>query len=557
MKHFLLLFILITSLVLAACRTDPAPTAPPASAGAVVGLPAGTGSYPWWNDSTFYQVFVRSFYDSDGDGIGDFNGLIEKLDYLNDGNPDTTDDLGVTALWLLPIHPSPSYHGYDVIDYYEVNPDYGTLDDFRRLLEEARQRNIRIIIDLVLNHTSERHPWFRESRSPDSEYRDWYVWEENDPGFVGPWGQQVWHRTSTGYYYGVFWGGMPDLNYRNPLVTEQMYDVARFWIEEIGVDGFRIDGAQHLIEEGDVQRHTDATLAWFADFREYIKELNPDVVLVGEVWDTNFAVTRYVQGDTLDLAFNFDQAEAIISSANSGTARSAVSALSFTQRLLPEGRFGAFLTNHDIDRVMTQLRGDDNKAKVAASMMLSLPGVPFIYYGEEIGMLGAKPDERIRTPMQWAPQQGAGFTTGIPWQRPQADFMEKHVQGQDADPGSLLNHYRSLIRLRSQHASLRIGALSVVEASNSALYSVLRSYGGENNLILVNLGSREISEYNLSLRDGPLAGEYQIELLYGDVHPDGEAISAPAANGRGGFDAYQPGLVLPPFSTVIVQLSSR
>src|SRR5829696_4903720 len=175
----------------------PPPTAYPTIASTpvqpVVGLPQGTDGYPWWNDAVFYEIFVRSFYDSDGDGVGDFNGITEKLDYLNDGDPNTNTDLGITALWLMPIHPSPSYHGYDVTDYYAVNPDYGTMDDFKNLLKEAHQRDIKIIIDLVLNHTSAQHPWFQSSLTSVGDYRDWYVWSETDPGNLGPWGAKAWY----------------------------------------------------------------------------------------------------------------------------------------------------------------------------------------------------------------------------------------------------------------------------------------------------------------------------------------------------------------------------
>lgn len=543
--------LIVIALLLSACSGPGAqPAQTPASPAAAAGL-------PWWSDSTFYQIFVRSFADSTGNGIGDFNGLIEKLDYLNDGNPETTSDLGITGIWLLPIHPSPSYHGYDVLDYYEVNPDYGTMEDFKRLLDEAHQRGIRIIIDLVLNHTSEQHPWFRDSRSPDSEFRDWYVWEENDPGFVGPWGQRVWHRSTSGYYYGVFWGGMPDLNYRNPEVTAQMYDVARFWLEEVGVDGFRIDGAQHLIEEGDVQRHSEPTHEWFQEFRTFVKSVNPDALLVGEVWDTNFAVTQYVQGDQLDLAFNFDLAEAMLAAANTGSARSVRSALGFTQRLLPNQRFGAFLTNHDIDRVMSQLGNDEGKARVAASLVLTMPGVPFIYYGEEIGMVGQKPDERIRTPMQWAAGQGAGFTTGVPWQSLQRDYTEKNVELQQDDPDSLFNHYRLLSQLRNRSATLRIGDLTVIEASQQPVFASLRHFQDDLVLVLVNLGRAEISNFNLSLAQGPLIGEYAASVLFGQANLNGAEFLPPTANPNGGFNAYQPLPILPPYSTVIVQLQAR
>src|SRR5574341_2077143 len=189
----------------------PLPTIPSTPVGSITGLPQGTDGYPWWNDTVFYEIFVRSFYDSDGDGIGDLNGLTAKLDYLK--------DLGVTGLWLMPIHPSPTYHGYAVTDYYTVNPQYGTLDDFKRLLVEAHKRGIRVLIDFVLNHTSDQHPWFVASRDPNSPYRDWYVWSKTNP-------DSHWRVAYSGFYYGYFGDEMPDLNYRNPAVTTQMEDVA-------------------------------------------------------------------------------------------------------------------------------------------------------------------------------------------------------------------------------------------------------------------------------------------------------------------------------------------
>ena len=276
-RIFFLLILSIT--ILAACATVPAipptaPTQPAAPATPIAtsrpttisvppvapisGLPQGTDGYPWWNDSVFYEIFVRSFKDSNGDGIGDLNGLIEKLDYLQ--------DLGVTGLWLMPIHPSPSYHGYDVTDYYSINPDYGTLDDFKRLVTEAKQRNIRIIIDYVLNHTSTEHPWFVASQDPQSPYRDWYVWSKTDPG------QEHWHRAANGdYYYGFFGEHMPDLNYTNPEVTEKMNDVARFWLQDIGIDGLRLDAAKYLVEEGTVIQNSDSTHEWYKNFRPEYK----------------------------------------------------------------------------------------------------------------------------------------------------------------------------------------------------------------------------------------------------------------------------------------------
>jgi alpha-amylase len=547
----LLAAVLLIFFLISCHAAGPTPSAP------VTGLPEGTDGYPWWNDTIFYQVFIRSFYDSTGDGIGDIQGLIDKLDYLNDGDPSTNEDLGVTGLWLLPIHPSPSYHGYDVTDYYAINPEYGTMEDFQLLLDEAHQRGIRIIIDLVLNHTSERHPWFRASRNPESEFRDWYIWEETDPSFLGPWGQSVWHRTATGYYYGVFWGGMPDLNYENPEVTEQMLDVTRFWLEEVGVDGFRIDGAQHLIEDGPVQKHNEATHEWFRKFREFYKSLVPEAVAVGEVWDTNFAVFQYAQSDQFDLVFNFDLAEAMVRGAFNETARRVQDNQRITQRLFLPNQYASFLTNHDIDRVMTQLQGDERKARTAAAMLLTSPGVPFIYYGEEIGMVGQKPDELIRTPMQWSRAEHAGFSEGTPWQRVNRDYPDKNVEDQLADPDSLLNHYKALIQLRNQYAGLRVGNLVQVETNSEQVWSTIRINEDETIVVLVNLGRSVITDYNLSLREGPLEGSYQAFTLYSDNYPGEIVFEPPVANEVGGFDPFQPVIELPPFSTLIVYLQPR
>ena len=204
-------------------------------------------------------MFVRSFADSDGDGIGDLRGLTDRLDYLNDGDPATTGDLGVTGIWLMPIAESPSYHGYDVVDYEQIEADYGTAEDFKALMAAAEERGIAVIVDLVLNHTSIDHPWFKDSRTPGSEHDEWYVWSDPAPAVAGPGGRPVWHQDGDRAYYGYFWEGMPDLNVANPAVTAALDEVARFWLEEMGVDGFRLDAARHLIEDGAQLDNTPAT----------------------------------------------------------------------------------------------------------------------------------------------------------------------------------------------------------------------------------------------------------------------------------------------------------
>jgi glycosidase len=512
----------------------------------VTSLPTGSAGYPWWNDSVFYQVFVRSFYDSDGEGIGDLKGLIARLDYLNDGDPGTTTDLGVTGLWLLPIHPAASYHGYDVTDYFAVNPQYGTLDDFKQLLAEAHARGIRILIDLVLNHTSSQHPWFVASQNEQSPFRDWYVWSPSDPGQAG------WHvSTSGGYYYGFFWEGMPDLNYTNPDVTDQMQAVVRFWLQDVGVDGFRLDAAKYLIEEGTLVQNSEPTHDWYHNFRLFYKNLDPQALTVGEIWDISPTAAEYTAGDQLDLAFDFDLAKSLIVGLRTGRAHEVASMLSRDHALFQAGQYATFLTNHDMNRVMSQLAANEDKARLGATLLLTAPGVPFIYYGEEIGMLGKKPDEDIRTPMQWSADANGGFTRGQPWRAVNPDYAERNVALQSADPASLLSHYRALIQLRNRHAALRVGDLAIVQSDQPSVFASLRSTPDEAVLIVANLGAEAVSDVRLSLASGPLQanGVYRAAPMLG-AGPFADLT----ANAQGGFDSYTPSQTLAPLSNLIVQL---
>jgi len=503
----------------------------------IVGLPEGTDGYPWWNDSVFYEIFVRSFYDTNANGIGDLNGITEKLDYLQ--------DLGVTGLWLMPIHPSPSYHGYDVTDYYAINPDYGTLDDFKRLVAEAKQRGIRIIIDFVLNHTSKDHPWFVASQDPQSPYRDWYMWSKTDPG------QANWHRADNGdYYYGYFGEHMPDLNYTNPEVTAKMDDVARFWLQEIGVDGLRLDAAKYLIEEGTVIQNSDSTHQWYKNFRPEYKKYNPNAMTIGEVWDLAPVSAEYAQGDQLDLAFDFDLAQAIITGVRARHTDGITKAYRVNQNVFKPLQFGSFLTNHDQNRVVSQLAGDVDRAKLAAVIYLTGPGVPFVYYGEEIGMLGKKPDEDIRTPMQWNAERNAGFTTNIPWRMPYTDYPKKNVEAQSADPNSILALYKQLIALRNQHAALRVGDYVEVRTDNSEVYAALRVSKEETALIIVNLGKDAVSDYGLSVaKSNVKPGEYRAVPMLGEGNTSNLTFDA-----QGGFDKYQLLPTLSPQSYLVLQL---
>ena len=538
-------FLVLVISILAACA--PTTQSAPASTAEPTLTPAPTEdaeAFPWWNETVFYEIFVRSFRDSDGDGIGDFNGIIEKLDYLQ--------DLGITGLWLMPIHPSPTYHGYDVTDYYAVNPDYGTMEDFTRLLEEAHARDIRVIIDLVLNHTSTQHPWFQSALTPSSEYRDWYIWSETDPGFRGPWGAQAWHRASNGqYYYAIFWDQMPDLNYDNPKVQEEAKEMASFWLEEVGVDGFRLDAIRYLAEDEKLA-DAESTHAYLEEWGDYYRSVDPEAFTVGEAWTSNATVKEYVATNReLDAAFNFDLADQIIKGIHKdGTNASLRFTLQTTIRDFPEQDNANFITNHDINRAMSQFGGDLGKAKVAAGILLAAPGIPFIYYGEEIGMAGTKPDELIRTPMQWTDAEGAGFTEGVPWQAINSDYREVNVEAQAGDRASLLEHYRTLIQLRNAHQALQTGETFVTDSSSNKLVSYLRVSEEETLLVLINIDDVPVTDYELSLSTAGLSGNYSATSLLDD-----SSIESLQANASGGFDAYTPLSEIPPYAVLVIQLT--
>ncbi len=506
----------------------------------------------WWNDTVFYEVFVRSFQDSDGDGVGDINGLIEKLDYLNDGNPATTDDLGVTGLWLMPIMESPSYHGYDVVDYYTVDEEYGTNEDFQRLIEEAHKRGIRITIDLVINHTSSQNPWFTAANAGDSQYRDWYIWADPAPDYLGPWGQKVWYPGEDGYYYAVFWSGMPDLNLSNPDVTAEIENITRFWLEEMGVDGFRMDAVRHFIENGIAQENTPDTHAWLQAYHTFYKSVDPDAFTVGETWTDSQNAAQYAV-DENDIPFEFDLAEAYVRAAGSPITGNLVDVAKLVDASYPPNQFGIFLTNHDQNRVMSVLR-DTAKAKLAAALLLTSPGVPFLYYGEEIGMSGTKPDEDIRLPLQWTSDDpGAGFTTGQPWRAPAADYPEVSVALENADPDSLLNDYRALIHLRNEYEALRKGDWTAVSPNSNRLYTFLRHTANETILVVVNLNPNPVKaeDYSLELAEGPLSGAVTAVTLFGST-----VETSPEINAGGGFSGYHPFAEIPPQSATIIQLQS-
>jgi alpha-amylase len=457
-----------------------------------------TTSGPWWKGAVFYEIFVRSFKDSNGDGIGDLAGVIEKLDYLNDGNPETTADLGVDALWLMPVFESPSYHGYDTTHYERIDEDYGTNEDFGKLLTEAHRRGIRVFVDLVINHTSSKHPWFLESsEGPTSSRRDWYVWAPTDPGWGQPWNgaQSAWHEHGGAWYYGVFTSQMPDLNYRTKAVRDEMTRVAVAWAKK-GVDGFRLDAVRHLYETGPGRGQVNAeeNHVYLKELYAALKAVNSEVALVGEVWSTNPEIAPYFgEGqDELQMLFNFPLATALVSGAWSGDATAIAELIEEAKSDYPPGAVDApFLTNHDQVRIATALNKERPRLGLAAAMLLTLPGAPFLYYGEELGMPnGPGSDDRWkRTPMQWTAASQSGFSAKAPWQAVSPAQVVIPVDQQSADPTSLLARYRQLIRARKASPALARGTIELTEVGTSKVLAFVRRDGDEEVLVAHNLSS--------------------------------------------------------------------
>lgn len=458
----------------------------------------------WLQDAVVYEVFVRSFQDSDGDGKGDIRGLIQRLDVLNDGDPATQTDLGIDALWLMPIFASPSYHGYDVTDYYTIAADYGSMADFRDLVQACHQRGIRLILDLVINHTSNQHPWFQASKDPNSAYRNWYVWSATNPNWQSPWGSPVWHASNSAFYYGLFWSGMPDLNFHQPDVRNEIQKIVSYWLG-LGVDGFRIDAARYLYEEGPgpgQQYDAPATISWLKDLQRFCQVINPESALILEVWDSSQTIARYVNNQG-PLAFNFPLSDALIQTVKQTQVQNLRSTVcGQNESFQPTALDANFLTNHDQTRLATQLDGNPTKLKNAASLLLTLPGVPFVYYGEELGLRNGpgSADEQKRLPYAWDPSPKVGFTNGTPWVSLPPNYGSQNLAFQRDDPQSLWRHYHKMIDLRHQHSALRTGSLSPVQNNREPLiWSHFCESEVEQVLVVINLYNARIADIQLNL----------------------------------------------------------
>jgi glycosidase len=431
----------------------------------------------WWNDAVFYQILVRSFQDSsDGplanDGIGDIQGMISRLDYLNDGNPDTKDDLGITAVWLLPMSEASSWAGYSVDDYEIIEQDYGTKEDFKLFIKEAHKRGIRVIVDLVLNHTSNKHAWYVAAQNPESFYHDFYRWADERPLLEDGSPAPNWHKHDNGkWIYGAFSPGIPDLDLTNPNVKDKMFRVARYWLKDLGVDGFRLDAIKFLVEDGlNDTVSTEGTHAWLREFQAYCKSINSDCFIVGEVWSGTDEIARYGT-DQVDVCFQFSLSGAYVQVAGNEKPGS----LAQTQSMISESfaplQYAPFLSNHDMMRVMEQLDRHDGKMKVASSLLLTAPGVPFVFYGEEVGISGH--DGKGRSPMQWTDGNYSGFSTVEPYRRLEDEWERFNVGIQTNNADSLLSHYRNLIAVRNEQPVLRRGDYMPLSVSPPELHDLV------------------------------------------------------------------------------------
>jgi maltose alpha-D-glucosyltransferase / alpha-amylase len=493
----------------------------------------------WYKDAVFFEVYIRAYADSSGNGHGDLRGLIGKLDYLK--------SLGVDCLWLMPMYPSPLIDdGYDIADYYGVHPDYGTLEDFKELLDEAHARGLRVITDLVLNHTSDQHPWFHASRSdPDSPYRSYYVWSDTDQLYseariifldteVSNWtfdevaGQYFWHR---------FYSSQPDLNYDNPQVQEEMIKVMKFWLD-MGVDGFRADAVPYLFErEGTNCENLPETHVYLKRLRRILDEEYPGKILLCEANQWPQDVREYFgDGDEFHMGFHFPVMPRIFMALAREDRSPIVNILEATPPLPENCQWCTFLRNHDEltlemvteeerafmwdtyapeprmrlnlgirRRLAPLLDGERRKIELLNSILFTLPGSPIIYYGDEIGMgdnIYLNDRDGVRTPMQWDDSLNAGFSPADSSML-YAPVIDNEVYGykkvnresQEEDRGSLLNTLRRMVALRKENPLFGLGEYEILDVQPASVLAVLRTLGSQGFLGIYNLSGEEIDTW--------------------------------------------------------------
>lgn len=501
----------------------------------------------WYKDSIIYQLHVRTFYDSNADGIGDFPGLTQKLGYLQ--------ELGVSALWLMPFYPSPlKDDGYDIADYTSVHPSYGTVQDFKTFLNAAHDRNIRVIVEMVLNHTSDQHPWFQESRSSqDNPKRDWYVWSDTDTRYQGvpiifvdtEMSNWAWDPISKQYYWHRFFSHQPDLNYDNPAVREAMWQVMKFWLD-MGIDGFRLDAVPYLVErEGTRCESLPETHAIIKDYRRRIDLAYPNKMLLAEAnqWPTD-VIPYFGLGDEFHMAFHFPLMPRMFMAVKLEDRKPIIDILDQTPPIPEICQWCIFLRNHDeltlemvteierdymydnyaADKAMRinvgirrrlapMMENDRRRIELMNGLLLSMPGTPVIYYGDEIGMgdniyLGDR--NGVRTPMQWNGGWNGGFSAADP-ERLYSPMISNSVYGYQAvnvesqrrSEHSLLSWMKSLIQTRNLFQVFSRGSIEFLDPSNHRVLAYVRQMGGEKVLVVNNLSSSaQAVELNLQRYKG-------------------------------------------------------
>ncbi len=456
----------------------------------------------------WYEIFVRSFYDSDGDRVGDFDGVTQKLDYLQ--------DLGIGGLWLMPIHPSPSYHGYDVTDYYNVNPEFGTLEDFRELLSAAHDRDIRVIIDLVLNHTSNEHPWFQSARFEEgSAYRGWYNWSDTS--------RSGYNKGGDAYYESRFVASMPDLNLDNPEVLAELENIMRFWLD-MGVDGFRLDAVTSYYT-GSVEKNT-RFLAWVS---ETAKAIKPDCFIVGEAWESLYVIDEYYQSG-LDSFFLFpvsQQGGYIAKILNEADKKglSLGNAVTLMDEYLGDVLTSPFLGNHDTVRIANAVGYQSaTDCKMALGLASILSGSLFVYYGDEIGMVGAGNDPNKRIGFFWDQKN---TITRVPQGATAAEYPFSSLESQRANPLSIYSYYKIALNLRRALPAIARGENAVLSQDDPQVCLMEKTWGEEKLLVAVNL---DIDDKTITLPEAAagytaLAGEIEV---WGSAAFDGGELFLPA-----------------------------
>lgn len=526
----------------------------------------------WYKDAIFYELNVRSFYDGNNDGIGDFRGMIEKIDYIH--------RLGVNCVWLLPFFPSPlKDDGYDVADFYNVHPDLGTLEDIETFITEAHARGIKVIADMVFNHVSNTHPWFQEARaSRTSPKRDWFVWSDNPNKYadariifvdseVSNW---TWDDTAQQYYWHRFFHHQPDLNFDNPEVRTEIQNVLRFWLD-LGLDGFRCDAVPYLYErEGSSCENLPETHVFFKEVRAMIDEEYPGKILLAEAnqWPTE-AIPYFGEGDEFHMAFNFPLMPRMFISLAREYRDPITEILKQTKKIPENCQWATFLRNHDeltLEMVTDEERDlmwgeyakhpkmrinlgirrrlaplvDKDRATIELlyGLLFSLPGSPVIYYGDEMGMgdnIGLGDRNGVRTPMQWSSDKNAGFSTEDPehlYLPPVTNSLFHYetinVRAEERLPTSLLNWVKQIIRLHQSSKVFGRGSLHIVEPDNKKVFAYVRSHEHKHILCVFNL-SRAAQHATLDL--SKYAGYIPVEMFgntgFPEITKDPYAVTLP------------------------------